>query len=260
MSMKSNSLNGRQLLVIRSSRVEDDFLTLLNNTDADLQHCPIIDIKPLFDSEKTKRQILDFDNFDISIFVSAHAAKVGIGWLDKYWPMLPIGMQYFAVGHQTASIIRDFTSSVLWPCQNVSSEGLLAMSELSNIRDKRVIIFRGSSGREVLYQGLSSRDAKVEYCDLYDRQINFEQRSLAYDQLGTIDCLIAHSGHLLEALGPLDQLQQVIGRNRFSVIVPSERVAEIAKNLGYGFIIVANSALPEDMFSALEKGLRTPSI
>ena len=74
-------------------------------------------------------------------------------------------------------------------------------------------------------------------------------------ELSEIDFLIAHSGELLEAMGPLKDLERFINGNSFSVIVPSQRVAEIAYDLGYGSVLVAENALPESIYAVLQQSV-----
>ena len=251
--MGSFALAGKRLLVMRSHRTQDDFLELLKDTNAKVLHRPILDIKPLENSEKIKKQISNFYQFDIAIFVSIHAANFAIGWLDRYWPMLPLGIDYFAIGHQTASAIKKFGLSVLYPSVDVTSDGLLSMQELQDVKSKKVIIFRGSTGQDTLKHKLTLRGAKVEYCNLYQRVLNIGQKESILRELPTIDCMIAHSGELLEALGVWGDMEKFAEGNEFSVLVPSDRVAEIAVKLGYSSVVVAKSALPEEMLAALDK-------
>jgi uroporphyrinogen-III synthase len=251
--MGSSALEGKRLLVMRSHRKQDDFLELLKDTSSEVLHRPILDIKPLENSEKIKKQISNFDEFDIAIFVSMHAANFAIGWLDRYWPMLPLGIDYFAIGRQTASAIKKIGLSVLCPSVNVTSDGLLSMQELQDVKSKKVIIFRGSTGQDTLKHELTLRGAEVEYCNLYQRVLNNGHKESILKELPTIDCMIAHSGELLESLGVWDDVEKFAEGNKFSVLVPSERVAEIAVKLGYSSVVVAKSALPEVMLTALDK-------
>jgi uroporphyrinogen-III synthase len=62
--------------------------------------------------------------------------------------------------------------------------------------------------------------------------------------------LVVHSAELLEAIGPISEIRC---DNNLPVVVPSNRVAETAKRLGFGTVIVADSAMPESMYAALQK-------
>jgi uroporphyrinogen-III synthase len=125
----------------------------------------------------------------------------------------------------------------------------LALTELQDLSGQRVIIFRGCGGREILGDTLIERGARVDYCELYKRVINPEQALLARQQLSQNDCLVAHSGELLTALGDVSGEP---GADTI-VVVPSVRVAEIARELGYKNIVSAANALPESMLAAVAK-------
>ncbi|MDE0785178.1 MAG: uroporphyrinogen-III synthase [Porticoccaceae bacterium] len=258
--MAFNRLSGKRLLVIRSRRDHDEFLQLVSEAHAKVVHIPVIDIEPTIESSKVTEQILSFDEFDIAIFVSVHAGQIAMQRLDEYWPMLPTKIDYFAIGRQTASFMKSYVHKVQCPGTKASSEGLLEMSALQDIKNKSVVIFRGGTGRELLGQELNARGARVEYCDIYRRVRNNEKLQLAYQQLAETDFLIAHSGELLEAMGPLKNLEHFVKGNLFSVLVPSQRVAEIAYNLGYGSVLVAENALPELMVKALQQNIETSNL
>ncbi len=241
----------QRILVIRPSRQADQFIALLEQAGAQICHTPVMTIEPLVDGQEIKNLILEVDNFDKAICVSGNAAQLTLEWLDRYWPMMPVGIEFFAVGQQTAEILAGADITALSPMGRQNSEALLALPELQVLSDQRVIIFRGCGGREILGETLMKRGARVDYCELYRRVINPDQAMLARQQLAQSDCLVAHSGELLQALG-----EQVGEPGAVTpVVVPSERVAEIARELGYQNIISAENALPESMFAAVEKAL-----
>jgi uroporphyrinogen-III synthase len=64
-------------------------------------------------------------------------------------------------------------------------------------------------------------------------------------------CLVAHSGELIQAMGPA-----VAETANIPVVVPSNRVAEISHTLGYSNVLVANNALPGSMFEMVKTALR----
>jgi uroporphyrinogen-III synthase len=239
----------QRILVIRPSRQVDQFIALLELTGAQLCHTPVMSIEPIVDGQAIKNLILEVDNFDKAICVSGNAAELAIEWLDRYWPMMPVGIDFFAVGQQTADILGAADIAALSPRGRQNSEALLALAELQDLSGQRVIIFRGCGGREILGDTLIERGARVDYCELYKRVINTEQALLARQQLSQNDCLVAHSGELLTALGDVSGEP---GADTI-VVVPSERVAEIARELGYKNIVSAANALPESMLAAVAK-------
>lgn len=249
----ANQMPGERIMVIRPLRDDDAFIALLNQSGAQVTQIPVIDIEPLEEEQAIKNLILDFDNMDIAIFVSGNAARFGLQWLDQYWPMLPLGVQYLAVGRKTAEILqqhigREDAGDVDFPAEQQNSEGLLALPQMQSVTGKRIVIFRGRQGRELLGQTLTARGANVTYCELYKRIINTENVAKAHQQLKQTDILVVHSGDLLKALGEVPDSQAAIVK----VIVPSNRVADIARQLGYSNIHIAASALPEAMYSSVK--------
>jgi len=240
-------LADKQLLLIRPQRQEDQLLSMLENTGAQVTHIPVMNIESVGESQQIKSQILELDNFHKAIFVSGNAAELGLQWIDKYWPMYPVGIEYFAVGERTAALLQEADLEVLHPSGRQNSEELLQFEQLQQLENQRVIIFRGVGGREILAETLTARGARVEYCELYRRVIDSQQLALAQQQ--STDCLIAHSGELIQAMGEAEDT----GFANTTVVVPSERVAAVATALGYRRVISAENALPESMLAAVYK-------
>ena len=241
---------GADVLVVRPLREQDAFLQLLTAANISFRYKPIMRIVPITEPsaavERIRDLILQFAQFDKAIFISANAAELAIQWLDEYWPMLP-EVQLFAVGQQTGMMLNEYGAEVLSPQGQQNTEGLLKeMPQLQNLADKSVIIFRGAGGRATLADTLTSRGAMVTYCDLYRRVI--DPVSLVQARAEDCRCLVAHSGELLQAMGPISNKATVL-------VVPSERVAEIGHDLGYKHLVVAESALPESMFRAVQQAL-----
>ncbi len=58
--------------------------------------------------DATQRQIwLDIDQYHKIVVVSPFAAYCLSEALDRYWPQLPIGIDYYSVGRSTASALHD---------------------------------------------------------------------------------------------------------------------------------------------------------
>ena len=242
--MAASSLANKRILVVRPLREQDAFLALLEQSGAAVIYTPIMHIEPVTETQPIENLILEFAQFDMAIFISANAAEIALQWLDQYWPMLPVDLGLFAVGQQTAQILRQYGCQVTFPQTQQNTEGLLELSQLNSLAGKSVVIFRGGGGRQTLGDTLQQRGANVTYCELYNRVIHPDNLLLAQRQAAGVDCLIAHSGELLRAMGePADA--------SMPVVVPSERIADMAQQLGYQAIVVADNALPESMHGAV---------
>jgi len=231
--------------VVRPLREKDAFLALLKQSGAAVTYTPIMRIEPISQTESIKPLIVKFDQFDQAIFISANAAEIGLQWLGEYRPKLPIETQIFAVGQQTAETLTRSGLEVTCPQSQQNTEGLLELEQLQRLEGKSTIIFRGGEGRQSLGDTLQQRGAKVTYCELYHRVIEPLNLALALRQAQDTDCLITHSGEILRAMAESAALA-------VPVVVPSERVANMAQELGYQTVVVAENALPESMYKAVQ--------
>jgi uroporphyrinogen-III synthase len=125
---------------------------------------------------------------------------------------------------------------------------LAELPQLQNLKGKKVLILRGGQGRQTLGEELAQRGATVEYCELYQRQIHSQNLLQAKNFMPSASCLVVHSGELLQAMDiPQDK--------HIPLVVPSDRIAQMAKSMGYLTVAVAENALPKSMYRAVKKSL-----
>ena len=161
------SLAAKRILLIRPQRQDDQLIAMLEDNGAEVTHRPVMTIQAFAESQeqesqKIKDQILELDNFHKAIVVSGNAAELSLEWIDKYWPMLPVGIDYFAVGERTAELLKQGGIDALHPSGRQNSEELLKLEQLQELENQRIIIFRGVGGREILGETLIERGARVE--------------------------------------------------------------------------------------------------
>lgn len=257
-------LKGLRALVVRpeqqGGQSRDIFIEDLRDNGVLLHHCPVMRILPLesgSEVEQIKSYVLDFAQYDHVIFVSRTAAQLALDWLDRYWVMgpegLPIGTHYYAVGKSTAAVLQSWNIEAVLPNQAFNSEGLLALPSLQQVSGQQVLIFSGVGGRQLLADELSHRGAIVNRCELYRRQRSDdfagEINQLIAGQ--ALDVVVIHSGELLDILETVISEESLPALCQLPVLVPGARVKKLAKEKGFETVICANSALPEDMVSAL---------
>ena len=71
---------------------------------------PLMEIARLTDHEsvqKIKNHIVQLDRYDGVILVSQNAVAAAFDWIEDYWPQLPIGIRFYAVGTKTAEVIEQ---------------------------------------------------------------------------------------------------------------------------------------------------------
>jgi uroporphyrinogen-III synthase len=136
----------------------------------------LLEISAITDEEKLraiKNKILAFDLYQKAIFVSQNAVDFGMDWLEAYWPQLPMGIDYFAVGATTAKKLADYGVAVQDLAASakggMTSEDLLGAEHLQQVDGEKILIFRGCGGRGHLAEELRKRGALVDYCEVYER-------------------------------------------------------------------------------------------
>ena len=232
-----------------STQKQDPLLARLEALGATCHNYPVIKIEAAgVDDALVKQQVMRFSDYDKAIVISQHAAQLAAWWLDRYWPMQPVGIDYFAVGPASAQPLRDQGVTVVVPESGYSSEALLALPALKAVQGEKIIILRGGQGRDLLEHTLKARGANVDCCELYSRVVDSRHRQAIAELLQTQSPLVLiYSGQALDALlGVVPEAYRVKLKN-LPIIVPSERVANLARSRGFHSVHLAASALAQDV-------------
>lgn len=194
-------------------------------------------------------------SIDIALFVSRNAVDGAFHYLDP--ASLPVRLQLGVVGKGTWQALQDKDiASHIIPADSYNSEGLLASAALQQVKNKRIVIFRGQQGRTLLGDTLQARGAEVEHVEVYRRtlpdypQEYFEQLTRAqFPQLA-----------IFTSAEGLKNCFQLIGAAQAKTLcsIPwvliSERMRETARELGHNAdIIIANSASDEGILQSLQE-------
>jgi len=229
-----------------SSTVGSTSSSTFSPTAAEIISLPLLHTEALVPTEATKQCVLGLDKFDDIIFISRNAVRFSLDVLERYWPQWPIGLRWLAVGSGTAEALARADVNAIYP-PKASSEGLLAMSELSDITGRKCLIMRGEGGRETLKEGLEARGAVVQYLETYRRvPIPFAQKDLPDDE--QVIALL-YSGEAITHLVH-DGGAQVLN---YYLIVPSARLQGMANALGFAKVEVANSQEDHAMLQVLQQ-------
>ena len=189
---------------------------------------------------------IDLDRYDKIIFVSKSAVRHAMPVLDGYWPQWPIRLTWLAVGQGTALLLDHYHVRALYPL-NAGSEGLLELPQLADSRDERVLIVRGRGGRELIGLVLQDRGMTIEYWEVYERSpIEYTEWS-SLSRSSTKLVVVLTSGEILSNF--LQQAPALVPAA--SVVVPSERIAHLARAAGFREVKNAGGASDQALYDAI---------
>ena len=265
-------LQGVRVIVTRPQKQAEIWCNQLRDLGAVCACVPVLALEPVRTAEQIqaiKNVVLDFDLYQKAIFVSQNAVDFALRWLEDYWPQLPAGMEYFAVGETTAKNLQNYGLPVSALTHATSgamnSESLLQAETLQQVKGEKIVIFRGCGGRGQMAEVLRERGAEVTFCELYRRVIPtpaVQQLHAAFERVegSELQQIIAlHSGESLQNfMQVLEKLNaensRLLPREKIiqvPVLVPGQRVAQLAQAAGFTRIIVAENATDQAMSAAL---------
>ena len=218
----------------------------LNEAGFAVLNQPVIDIAQLdidaLHSRPSKQMVLNLDRFQHLIFISTNAVKFGMDWISSYWPQLPEKVTWYAIGAATQTEMKKYGVEALQPIVP-TSEGLLQLPQLNQVAEHKIGLLKGIGGRTLIETTLAGRGADVACIECYRRQaINeLDEETLAVLNTKQLGMIVALSIETLESLRALS-IRYKLEITELILVVPSERVAKAARQLGFVNIRRAISA------------------
>lgn len=211
---------------------------------------PAIEIESLPELEPVLRLIDRLEEFDLAIFISPNAVHKAMSLVARRRGSWPGGLRAAAVGKASRqALLGHGVGEVIAPTAGADSEALLALPELQRMEGRRVVIFRGEGGRELLADTLAQRGATVMYAECY-RRVRPQQDVaplLAAWARGAVHAVTVSSAdglaNLFDMVGKLGQQWL----RATPVFVPHARVAQEAARLGIREALVAGPADDETL-------------
>jgi len=207
---------------------------------------PLLEISPVADPQPLAEAAAHLSSYALAVFISPNAVDCALPRLlaAGSWPA---ALTPAAVGQGTVKALaaHGITGCVA-PTERFDSEALLALPALADeqVVGKRVAIFRGDGGRELLADTLRERGATVDCIPCYRRSGPSAGVAplLTAWRAGQLDALTVSSS---EGLRHLVELLDTDGRawlKQTPVFVPHARIAENARALGLSNIILTDAA------------------
>jgi len=231
-------LAGLGIVITRPSRQAAAFAQKVAALGASPIVFPAIVILPPVDRASLDDVHARLREYDFAVFVSANAVEYGAP-IASHWP---VSLVAFAPGPGTAEALAAAgIPDVRVPRTTLDSEGLLALRELTDVRGRRVIVFRGNGGRDLLADTLRGRGARVDVVPCYRRAVPSSSTG------GLVEALRERRAHAVTITSSegVDNLWSVLGDEgrrliaTLPVFAPHPRIAERARALGVRVIETA---------------------
>lgn len=229
-------LAGAGIVVTRPARQAAGLVAQLAALGARPLVVPAIVILPPLDGSALARAHADLATYDLAVFVSANAAEYGAPSKGQW----PGRVRAFAPGPGTAAaLVAVGVPDVELPDTTFDSEGLLALPALQDVRGKRVVIFRGDGGREVLGDTLRARGAHVDHVSCYRRAAPAAGIDGLAEALhaGRVHAFTVTSSEGLDNLWALFAAEARGHVRGLPFFVPHPRIAERARALGLTAVV-----------------------
>ncbi len=215
---------------------------------------PLLEIADPEDISPLLSLMQRLEEFDMAIFISPNAVRMTTRLLEIHPTALPDRLVLAAIGQQTANVLRQYGYRVdIAPRHQFNSEAFLALPEVQELTNRRIIIFRGVGGRELLRDTLTDRGAQVEYAEVY-RRIPLDPNNSTvtrFLELENLDFLTLTSSAAIQILCDViikSGRQQLL---KTCLVVGSNRMAEKARKLGFKKIRLASDPSDAAMFKAI---------
>jgi uroporphyrinogen-III synthase len=223
------------VVVTRPAHQAERLAELIERAGGRAIRFPTLEIFDVQDMTPLSGAIDRLEQFDLAIFISPNAVNRVMNQVraKRVWPP---DLRCAAVGKGSAAALERFgCDAVIVPQGRFDSEALLALPELQDMAGKRVVIFRGEGGRELLGDELVRRGAELAMVECYRRgkPVGGDVGLLLKQWVrGEIDAIIVTSG---ESMRNLFDLVGKLGQQwlkKTPVFVFHENIAEVARELG----------------------------
>ncbi|GLQ33065.1 uroporphyrinogen-III synthase [Litoribrevibacter albus] len=224
-----------KFLITRAEPHASQLAAALNAKAISTEAVPVMSIAPVELSGAARSRLMNLDLYDSVIVISANAAELLAAHLDQYWPQLPVGIEWVAIGQATANMLAselgELSSDQIHVPDGTDSEALMQLPVFQQVSGAKVLLVKGEGGRDVIHQTLSERGASVTELVLYQRQpaMEFAEQLVQVFRQQPQFVQIASGDSFLNLLamleGHLDR-GSVVSSDAYW-LVPSDRVADL---------------------------------
>ncbi len=196
---------------------------------------PVLEILDPSDLGPLLRIVDRLEEYDIAVFISPNAVNKAMNLIHSR-RSLPAHLRLACVGRGSARELARFgCKDLIAPTGRFDSEALLELPPLAEVGGRRIVIFRGDGGREMLGETLRQRGAQVEYAECYRRGKPLADttpllRRWARGEIHIVSVTSVQAlRNLYDLVGRLGQQWLV----KTPIVVVSERMAAACHELGF---------------------------
>ena len=154
-------LAGRSLVVMRPREQAESLCARIEAAGGHALRFPVIAVGPALDPAPLQAIVGRLDEFDLAFFVSPNAVDHAMRAIlpQRAWPAR---LRVATVGKGSQRVMHGWGfAEVIAPQDGFDSEAVIALPEFAAeaVRGRKVLIFRGDGGRELLADTLRERGA-----------------------------------------------------------------------------------------------------
>lgn len=224
------------ILVTRPAGQAQGLCDLIEAQGGHALRAPTMEIVPPRDIAPALDLIARLNQFDMLIFISINAVTHALAYITQHseWPK---NIDIAAVGKRTAlELTKHGHAPNVVPNTESNSEALLATEAMRAVAGKKILIFRGEGGRELLASELRQRGAQVDYAQVYRRAKPAQglRETLHPFTEHNIDAVVVTSNEGLQNLYDIAAEEGLLQHFlNLPLIVVSPRGSALAKELGF---------------------------
>ncbi|WP_332673834.1 uroporphyrinogen-III synthase [Aromatoleum sp.] len=250
-----SGLSGRHIVVTRPAAQAGSLCDAIAARGGVAVRFPVLGIAPIDDTTALDAIADRLDDVDLAFFVSPNAVHHALTAIlaRRSWPARAV---VATVGKGSERALAEFGfTAVVAPAAGFDSEAVLDLPEFrpEAVDGRRVVIFRGDGGRDLLGETLRERGARVEYVTCYRRFRPADDPAPLLDlaRRGGLDAITLTSSEGVGSLvamvgaGGMDALRSV------PIFAPHPRIAAHARAAGF-LRVVETPPGDEGLMQALE--------
>lgn len=242
------------MIVTRPKGQSQNFINRLTNKGFTAFDLPGIHIAPAMDQAKAIEMLSEASQYNYCLFTSPNSVK--------FAKQLQFDFQnvqaFISIGSGTERALKPYIGQrkVITAPKPYTSEALVKTLQKKGMKDQSVLIISGEGGRRLLDTAINEMGGQGQYCDVYRRIapenpdiepiLKWQTADLAHKLY-----LVVSSQESFTNLLPFIEnhgLKPAIN----GVFVGSERLKSIVESAGFSNIIVAKSALENDLWQAID--------